>query len=185
MRADEDTWTITYKDKHNIDNQSPQAKSQKLSAMPVKCDLPKRVLFSDLDDKRAYRDCGACTPLEYVSEQLCIQQESAKPEMVDCSVDTSTLSATNTNSLSKEECQLVGELCNLFPCVVDFLASQGKLDKWAMVFRLMKNGQFPADNIAVELFLDVVTWHSLDNPLQMRHSSKKKKKKKQLLVLGA
>ena len=54
MRVDEDTWTITYKDKHNIDNQSPQAKSQKLSATPVKCDLPKRVLFSDLDDKRAY-----------------------------------------------------------------------------------------------------------------------------------
>ena len=88
--------------------------------------------------------------------------------MVDCSVDTSTLSATNTNSLSKEECQLVDELYNLFPCVVDFLASQGKLDKWAMVFRLMKNGQFPADNIAVELFLDVVTWHSLEP--KIKHS---------------
>ena len=46
----------------------------------------------------------------------------------------------------------------------------GKKDKLLKFFKLVQDGKFPLNNIAFELFLDIVQWFDKDESRQMRYS---------------
>jgi hypothetical protein len=46
----------------------------------------------------------------------------------------------------------------------------GKKDKLLKFFKLVQDGKFPLNNIAFELFLDIVEWFDKNESRQMRNS---------------
>ena len=42
------------------------------------------------------------------------------------------------------------------------------------IYKMIKDGTLPFENIAHDLFMEVVQWHSLEHPGNMRHSEKVK-----------
>jgi hypothetical protein len=51
----------------------------------------------------------------------------------------------------------------VFQDVLDKLSDVGKKDKLLKFFKLVQDGKFPLNNIAFELFLDIVEWFILSN----------------------
>ena len=66
----------------------------------------------------------------------------------------------------KEEDSVV----EVFQDVLDKLSDVGKKDKLLKFFKLVQDGKFPLNNIAFELFLDIVEWVDKDESRQMRNS---------------
>ena len=66
----------------------------------------------------------------------------------------------------KEEASVV----EVFQDVLDKLSDVGKKDKLLKFFKLVQDGKFPLNNIAFELFLDIVEWFDKDESHQMRYS---------------
>ena len=66
----------------------------------------------------------------------------------------------------KEEASVV----EVFQDVLDKLSDVGKKDKLQKFFKLVQDGKFPLNNIAFELFLDIVQWFDKDVSRQMRYS---------------
>ena len=66
----------------------------------------------------------------------------------------------------KEEASVV----DVFQDVLDKLSDVGKKDKLLKFFKLVQDGKFPLNNIAFELFLDIVGWFDKDESRQMRYS---------------
>ena len=66
----------------------------------------------------------------------------------------------------KEEASVV----EVFQDVLDKLSDVGKKDKLLKFFKLVQDGKFPLNNIAFELFLDIVEWFDKDESRQMRYS---------------
>ena len=68
----------------------------------------------------------------------------------------------------KEEASVVG----VFQDVLDKLSDVGKKDKDKLLkfFKLVQDGKFPLNNIAFELFLDIVEWFDKNESRQMRNS---------------
>ena len=66
----------------------------------------------------------------------------------------------------KEEASVV----EVFQDVLDKLSDVGKKDKLLKFFKLVQDGKFPLNNIAFELFLDIVEWFDKDESRQMRNS---------------
>jgi hypothetical protein len=64
----------------------------------------------------------------------------------------------------KEEASVV------FQDVLDKLSDVGKKDKLLKFFKLVQYGKFPLNNIAFELFLDIVELFDKDESRQMRYS---------------
>ena len=62
------------------------------------------------------------------------------------------------------------ELVELLPGVINTLKDGGRLSEYVAFNRLLHEGDFPLDNIAFILFLDVVRWFTLDESTQMRYS---------------
>ena len=58
----------------------------------------------------------------------------------------------------KEETSVV----EVFQDVLDKLSDVGKKDKLLKFFKLVRDGKFPLNNIAFELFLDIVEWFDKD-----------------------
>ena len=58
----------------------------------------------------------------------------------------------------KEEASVV----EVFQDVLDKLSDVGKKDKLLKFFKLVQDGKFPLNNIAFELFLDIVQWFDKD-----------------------
>ena len=66
----------------------------------------------------------------------------------------------------KEEASVV----EVFHDVLDKLSDVGKKDQLLKFFKLVQDGKFPLNNIAFELFLDIVEWFDKDESRQMRYS---------------
>ena len=66
----------------------------------------------------------------------------------------------------KEEALVV----EVFQDVLDKLSDVGKKDKLLKFFKLVQDGKFPLNNIAFELFVDIVGWFDKDESRQMRYS---------------
>jgi hypothetical protein len=66
----------------------------------------------------------------------------------------------------KEEALVV----EVFQDVLDKLSDVGKKDKLLKFFNLVQDGKFPLNNIAFELFLDIVRWLDKDESRQKRYS---------------
>jgi hypothetical protein len=58
----------------------------------------------------------------------------------------------------------------VFQDVLDKLSDVGQKDKLLKFFKLVQDGKFPLNNIAFELFLDIVEWFDKNESLQMRNS---------------
>jgi hypothetical protein len=65
----------------------------------------------------------------------------------------------------KEEASVV----KVFKDVLDQLSDVGKKDKLFKFFKLVQDGKFPLNNIAFELFLDIVEWFDKDESRQIAH----------------
>jgi hypothetical protein len=65
--------------------------------------------------------------------------------------------------------QKIGELMANFSFEV-ILSDVGKKDKLLKFSKLVQDGKFPLNNIAFELFLDIVEWFDKNESLQMRNS---------------
>ena len=58
--------------------------------------------------------------------------------------------------MSMEHRHLVQELITIFPDVAKNLDASGKLHDWGKALKMIKDNKLPLDNIAHELFFDVV-----------------------------
>ena len=76
--------------------------------------------------------------------------------------------------MSLENRHLVQELITIFPDVAKNLDASGKLHDWGKALKIIKDNKLPLDNIAHELFCDVVQWYDLDHPGIMRYSPRVK-----------
>ena len=70
---------------------------------------------------------------------------------------------------------VVEHLTKLLPSVTKYLSEQDKLEEWITFFHLVSEGNFNLNNIAVQLFWDVVKFHKIKNIHAMRFSSDVKK----------
>ena len=66
----------------------------------------------------------------------------------------------------KEEASEVG----VFQDVLDKLSDVGKKDQLLKFFKLVQDGKFPLNNIAFELFLDIVECFDKNESRQIRYS---------------
>ena len=66
----------------------------------------------------------------------------------------------------KEKASIV----EVFQDVLDKLSDVGKKVKLLKFFKLVQDGKFPLNNIAFELFLDIVEWFDKDESRKMRYS---------------
>ena len=66
----------------------------------------------------------------------------------------------------KEEASVV----ETFQVVLDKYSDVRKKDKLLKFFKLVQDGKFTLNNIAFELFLDIVEWFDKDESCQMRYS---------------
>ena len=66
------------------------------------------------------------------------------------------------------------EMSKLLPAVVHELSKVDKIDGLLSFMRLVKSGKFPLENIAFELFLDVVKWFSVESSSLMRYNKNTK-----------
>ena len=66
----------------------------------------------------------------------------------------------------KEEASVV----EVFQDVLDKLSDVGKKNQLLKFFKLVQDGKFPLNNIAFELFLDIVEWFDKGESRQMRYS---------------
>ena len=72
--------------------------------------------------------------------------------------------------LSAIDKNILEEMGNLLPDVVPILKESGRLDDWMNFMRNLSKGNFPSDNIAFQLFMDVSRWYATDNTCGMRYS---------------
>jgi hypothetical protein len=54
--------------------------------------------------------------------------------------------------------KIEASVVEVFQDVLDKLSDVGKKDKLLKFFKLVRDGKFPFNNIAFELFLDIVEW---------------------------
>ena len=66
--------------------------------------------------------------------------------------------------------KMEASVVEVFQDVLDKLSDVGKKDKLLKFFKLVRDGKFPLNNIAFELFLDIVEWFDKDESRQMRYS---------------
>ena len=66
------------------------------------------------------------------------------------------------------------ELIKLLPNVISELSNVDKTDGLLNVFKIVYEKRFPLDNIAFELFLDVVKWFSVSSTTLMRYNQTSK-----------
>ena len=62
------------------------------------------------------------------------------------------------------------EMKMLLPCVLEEMKKSGHLKPWMDFHRMVGNGEFPFDNIAFQLFMDVCRFYSCDNTSEMTYS---------------
>jgi hypothetical protein len=74
--------------------------------------------------------------------------------------------STDVVDPKEEEASVV----EFFRDVLDKLSDVGKKDKLLKLFKLVRDGKFPLNNIAFELFLDIVEWFDKDESRQLRYS---------------
>ena len=70
---------------------------------------------------------------------------------------------------------LLDELSHLLPSVLDSLSNSNQKETFMKFARMVASGQFPMNNIAYLLFMDVVDWFSSDSTTKMRYSEDTKK----------
>jgi hypothetical protein len=58
--------------------------------------------------------------------------------------------------------KIEASVVEVFQDVLDKLSDVGKKDKLLKFFKLVRDGKFPFNNIAFELFLDIVEWFDKD-----------------------
>ena len=81
---------------------------------------------------------------------------------------------TTNNSMDLSLASIEEEMSKLLPAVVHELSKVDKIDGLLSFMRLVKSGKFPLENIAFELFLDVVKWFSVENSSLMRYNKNTK-----------
>lgn len=70
----------------------------------------------------------------------------------------------------KEMLHIISEMTMLLPKVIETLKLCGRHTEWVNFMRLVSKGEFPLDNIAYQLFLDVVKFYSSSNIHSMRYT---------------
>ena len=63
----------------------------------------------------------------------------------------------------------INEITELLPCLLKKLQDAGIVNDFCQLVRLICEGKFPLDNIALLLLLDVVRWYSLESTTQMTY----------------
>ena len=81
---------------------------------------------------------------------------------------------TTNNSMDLSLASIEEEMSKLLPAVVHELSKVDKIDGLLSFMRLVKSGKFPLENIAFELFHDVVKWFSVENSSLMRYNKNTK-----------
>ena len=147
LHVDDINWTITPPLPSGI-GPTPQQRQPKLSDTPVRCTTAQQVSFD--------------VP-EQLNQTIGYEQDEQTDLLCDSLAD-----------MSLENRHLVQELITIFPDVAKNLDASGKLHDWGKALKIIKDNKLPQDNIAHELFFDVVQWYDLDHPGMMRYSPRVK-----------
>lgn len=160
---DEKTWQMIYGRK-DTDTSTPEKKVMKVSAIPVKIQATcKKGLFTD-NQSVEHQSSETSSPMEV--------RFGVKTN--DIAVGTEPCFVVPHGSMTENEIRMCTEMIETFPEVMAYLRSIERLDDWRSFFQEIKMGKFPSENIALELFLDVVRWYSNDTPFSMRYNDKVK-----------
>ncbi len=146
FQVNEETFQVLYG--HGSYCATPDPKCKKMSASPKKVTNTAKRLF---------------------------ERDEEQTEAVDKSTNTEMSATISIGDIQSDIQQPVLEMIELLPFVTSILKDSGTLEQWVEFFRLVRNGKFPLDNIALQLFLDVVKWHSCDTVYAMRYSSNVKR----------
>ena len=96
-------------------------------------------------------------------------------QTIGCEQDEQTdLLCDSLADMSLENRHLVQELITIFPDVAKNLDVSGKLHDWGKALTIIKDNKLPLDNIAHELFFDVVQCYDLDHLGMVRYSPRVK-----------
>ena len=68
----------------------------------------------------------------------------------------------------------VEQMIELLPSVAEQIGNKSDIEQWLQFFQLIKSGDFPQDNIAYQLFLDVILFYSTQNIHAMQYSDSSK-----------
>ena len=79
-----------------------------------------------------------------------------------------------STNIDNHDDDILEEMSKLLPTVVHELSKVDKIDELLNFMRLVKSGNFPLENIAFKLFLDIVRWFSVDNSSLMRYNKSTK-----------
>ena len=96
---------------------------------------------------------------------------SDEEEKDDLSAELRGLSLIDDN----ENSALLDELSQLLPAVLDALHNSNQKETFMKFARMVAGGQFPMNNIAYLLFMDVIEWFASDSTTNMRYSEDTKK----------
>ena len=91
-------------------------------------------------------------------------------EIGDSGTVSGACSSGNTEQHIESSDNLEDKLHEIFPQVLRELKLKGQLEAWEKMMTLIKDGEFPFENISYLLFLDVVQFLSLPNTSLMRYS---------------
>ena len=69
----------------------------------------------------------------------------------------------------------IHDMVELLPHIYDYLQKTGRYESWKSLFKGMKTGRLPDDNIAMHLFMDVVDWYGCSVSQSMRYGATIKK----------
>ena len=84
-------------------------------------------------------------------------------------------STSNQEQWPDLEARYVEEVIRLIPLVLEQFRITGKAETWLKFNRAIASKQFPLDNIAFQLFLNVAEWYSLNNTVTMRYDEQCKR----------
>ena len=72
---------------------------------------------------------------------------------------------------------LANTMYSLIPGVWNFLTQQGTLHTQRLIeyLQLLASGSFPMTNICYSIFLDLIQWHTVSNPTEMRYTPEVKR----------
>lgn len=71
--------------------------------------------------------------------------------------------------------ETIEEFIKLVPCVMETLSQSGLHKHMLNFFKLVNESKFPLENIALQLWIEVVLWFKCDNTSDMRYSENTKK----------
>jgi hypothetical protein len=162
VTINESDWKVIYRNEPPEELSSPLNKHLKLSS------TPQKNIKSNQNNDSELHLTNASAEKSFQEDEIVEKEDSDDDNMSDDECLAQKLIPDNFNKIEKE-------IDKLMPEMMDFLQASGRLNSWRNFLRTAKLGNFPTNNIAFHLFMDVADWYSCESVNAMRYSDKVKR----------